>query len=114
MDSLLRRVENELSTLGDVALETAVASLEELLLVVIGLADDVNGLLGTRGLSSVSLVLFGLADSTYAKLDGDGEEVDAGGLCDGLAASNTGEIDEAGLNDALLSLQGADDLVGEA
>lgn len=45
------RVRDELNTLGDVTLEAIVAGLKELLLVVVDAADNVNGLLGTAGLS---------------------------------------------------------------
>jgi len=93
-----RRVLGELDALGDVALQAVVASLEQLLLVVVGAADNVNGLLRTAG----------------AKLDGHGEEVGAGGLCDGIATLNTGEVDKTGLDEALLALGGPDDLVGES
>lgn len=41
---------DKFNALGDVALEPVVTGLEELLLVVVGAADDVNGLLGTAGL----------------------------------------------------------------
>lgn len=49
-DVLLRRVLSKLNTLGDVALEAIVAGLEQLLLVLVGAADDVNRLLRTAGL----------------------------------------------------------------
>jgi hypothetical protein len=41
---------DEFDALGDVALEAIVTSLEKLLLVIVGAADDVNRLLGTVGL----------------------------------------------------------------
>ena len=50
MDSLRRGVLDELDTLGDVALEALVAGLEQLLLVVVCAADNVDRLLGTVGL----------------------------------------------------------------
>lgn len=93
-----RRVLGELDALGDVALQAVVASLEQLLLVVVGAADDVNGLLGTAG----------------AKLNGDGEEVGASGLSNGITTLDTWEIDKAGLDQALLALGGPDDLVGKS
>ena len=92
------RVLGELDALRDVALQAVVASLEQLLLVVVGAADDIDGLLGTAG----------------AELDGDGEEVTASLLGDGLAARNTGQVDVAGLDEALLALGGPNDLVGES
>ena len=52
--SLGRRSLGELDTLADVALEAGVASLEELLLVVVGGGDSVVGLGGTIGLIVVS------------------------------------------------------------
>ena len=52
--------------------------------------------------------------STYAKLDGNREELGAGGLGDSITALNTGKVDEAGLDNALLALGGLDDLLGEA
>ena len=45
----------ELNTLANVALESGVAGLEELLLVVVGGGDSVVGLGGTIGLRIVSL-----------------------------------------------------------
>jgi hypothetical protein len=66
--------------------------------VVVGAADNVNGLLGTAG----------------AKLDRNGEEVGASGLSDGVTTLNTGEVDKAGLDEPLLALGGPDDLVGES
>jgi len=50
---------------------------------------------------------------TYAKLDRDREEISAGGLCDGITTLNTREIDEAGLNNALLTLGGLDHLLSK-
>lgn len=98
VDSLGGRVGDELNTLGDVALQTVVAGLEQLLLVVVCAADNVDRLLCTAG----------------AKLNGYGEEVGAGGLCDGVTTVNTGQVDEAGLDNALLALGGLDDLLGES
>jgi hypothetical protein len=97
-DLLGRRVLGELNALGNVALEAVVAGLEELLLVVVGAADDIDGLLGTAG----------------AKLDGNREELGASGLCNSIAALNTGKVHEAGLDKTLFALGGPDDLVGES
>ncbi|KAI6750068.1 hypothetical protein HG531_007333 [Fusarium graminearum] len=51
---------------------------------------------------------------TYAKLDGDREEVAASFLSNGLASGNTGKVDVAGLNKALLALDGTENLLGES
>lgn len=51
--------------------------------------------------------------TTYAKLNGDGEEVDAGLLPDLLAARNAGEVDVAGLDEALDARGSLEDLLGE-
>jgi hypothetical protein len=48
--SLLRRVQDKLNTFADVAFQTAVAGLEERLLVFVCTADDVDGLFGTTRL----------------------------------------------------------------
>lgn len=50
---------------------------------------------------------------TYAKLDGDREEVGADLLSDGIASRDSREVDVARLNQALLTLDGLDDLLGE-
>jgi hypothetical protein len=93
-----RGVLGKLDSLRDVALETIVASLEKLLLCLVGAADDIDGLLSTAG----------------AELDGDGEELSASSLSNGIASLNTGQVDETGLDETLLALGGADDLVGES
>ena len=66
--------------------------------MVIGAADDIDSLLSTTG----------------AELNGYREEVSAGSLSNGIAALNTREIDEAGLDEALFALGGPDDLVGKS
>ena len=55
MDLFGGRALDEFDTLGNVALEAFVASLEELLLMVVGTADDVDGLFGAVGLISRSI-----------------------------------------------------------
>jgi hypothetical protein len=55
-----------------------------------------------------------ISRSTYAKLNGGGEEVNASGLGDLLTTGNTGQVDEGRLNDALLALSGLDHSLGEA
>jgi hypothetical protein len=52
--------------------------------------------------------------STYAKLNGNREELGASGLSNGITTGNTGEVDEAGLDNALLALGGLDHLLGES
>lgn len=52
--------------------------------------------------------------STYAKLDGHGEKIDASLLGDGITTINTGQVDVGGLNNALLTLQATEDLLGKA
>lgn len=42
---------DELDALGNVSFQAVIASLEELLLMFIGAADNVNGLLGAAGLN---------------------------------------------------------------
>lgn len=51
---------------------------------------------------------------TYSKLDGDGEELNASSLGDGLTSGNTRQVDVAGLNKALLTLDSAEQLLGES
>lgn len=52
--------------------------------------------------------------STYAKLNGDGEEVDTGLLGDLLTTGDTGQVDVAGLDEALGTLDGLQQLLSEA
>lgn len=66
--------------------------------MVVGTADDVDGLLGAAG----------------AKLDGDGEEFGAGRLSNSVTTLDTRKVDEAGLDKTLLALGGPDDLIGES
>lgn len=92
-----RGVRNEVDTLGDVALQTVVASLEKLLFMVVDLADKING-------------LFSTAD---AELDRHREEFSASGLGDDIATLDARKVNEAGFNDALLTLGRPDDLLGK-
>jgi hypothetical protein len=66
--------------------------------VLVCAADDVDGLLGTAG----------------TKLNGHREVLSAGGLGDGITTLDTWKVDVAGLDDALLTLGGLDDLLGKA
>ena len=93
-----RRKLGELNTLGNVALEAGVASLEKLLLSSVGRSDNVLSLL----------------DTILAELDGDGEVVEASLLSDGVATGDTRDVDERRLDDAGLALGGLDDLLGKA
>jgi hypothetical protein len=93
-----RRVGDELDTLGDVALKSLVASLEELLLVLVGRANGVVGLLCALG----------------AELNRDREVVKTSLLGNGITTGNTGEVDESRLNDASLALVSLEELLGEA
>jgi hypothetical protein len=95
---LCGRVDDELDTLGDVALEVFVASLQEALLELIGRTNDVVGLLGTLG----------------TELDRNGEVVKTSLLGDGITTGNTVEVDESGLNDASLALLSLEELLSEA
>lgn len=54
------------------------------------------------------------ARTTYAKLNGHREEVRAGGLRNSVTTSDTREVDEAGLDNALLALGCLDHLLSEA
>lgn len=55
-----------------------------------------------------------LVGVTYTKLNGNGEEVTAGLLGNGVATWNTRKVDIAWLNNASLSLGSLQDLLGEA
>lgn len=107
----------ELDTLADVAFETLNGLLKESLLLVCNPLQGVLGLLGTVGLLKWLAGFNGDSKQTctYAKLDGDGEEVGAGQLGNGLTTGYTREVDIARLNKAFLALENrADDLLGEA
>lgn len=97
-NSLGRRVLDELDTLADVTTKALVALGQELLLVVVGGGNDVDGLLGTLG----------------AELDGDGEEVTASLLLDSVTAVDAGKVDECRLANGRLALDGLEHVLGEA
>ena len=88
--NILRVGLDEVNTLLDVLLQVSQAGIEELLLVLVDLADGVD-LLNTVG----------------AELDLGGEEVDA------LVLVQRG-VDEGGLDDTLLALGGVEERLGEA
>lgn len=98
VNSLGRRVLDELDTLADVTTKAFVALGQELLLVVVGGGNDVDGLLGTLG----------------AELNGDGEEVTASLLLDGVTAVDTGKVDECGLANGRFALNSLEHVLGEA
>lgn len=106
----------KVDTLLDVALEALDSLGQEALLLLGDALQGVDGLLGTVGLYLLSVTdkKGGGEQRTYAELDGDGEEVTASLLGDGLAARNTGQVDVAGLDEALLASGGLEDLLGEA
>lgn len=111
----------ELDTLLNVALQSRNRSLQKLLLLLCDVAKNVDGLLSAVGLR---ICQYGSVEvwtgdrmeccATYAKLDGNGEEVDTGLLGNLLAAGNAGEVDVARLNKTLLALKGLEDLLGES
>jgi hypothetical protein len=104
----------KVDALLDVALQARNRRLEQLLLLLGDVAEDVDGLLGAVGLEACQSVSNGNDErKTYAKLDGDGEEVDASLGLDLLAAGDAGEVDVAGLDEALGALEGLEELLGE-
>ncbi len=108
----------ERNALLDVALQALDGSLQERLLLLGDVTKDIKGLLGAVGLQS-RLAWFpgwhGVPEgSTYSELDGDREEVNASLLGNLLSAGNTGKVDEAGLDEALGTLDSLEDLLGEA
>ena len=106
----------KVDALLNVALQARDRRLEQLLLLLGDVAEDVDGLLGAVGLHGCqSTCPSGIVrgEETYAKLNGDGEEVDASLGLDLLAAGNAGEVDVAGLDEALGALEGLEKLLGE-
>lgn len=112
--SLWGWVVDKVNALLNVALEILVASFQELLLLVIGLADNVDGLLSTARLFEVSITEQNeWSAMTYAELNWYGEEVVTGGLCNRVTALDTWKVDKARLDNTLLALDSLDDLLGE-
>jgi hypothetical protein len=104
----------KVDALLDVALQARNRRVEQLLLLLGDVAEDVDGLLGAVGLEVCQSVSNGSGGgNTYAKLDGDREEVNANLGLDLLAAGDAGEVDVAGLNEALGALEGLEELLGE-
>lgn len=102
-------------TLGDVALEALDGLLQERLLLVGDALEGVGGLLSAVGLCMISDTIGNRGmHSTYAELNGNREEVQASRLGNGVSSRDTREIDVAGLNEALLTLDGSEDLLGKA
>lgn len=130
--SLLRRLVGERHAFLDVVLQPGDGLLQQLLLLVGDVGENIDGFLGTVGLTHVRVR--GLHNEghagkegkggqergteskrgTYAKLDGNREEVDADLLRNRLATRDAGEVDVAGLNEALGALDGLQDLLGKA
>lgn len=110
---LLGRVVDKGNALLDVALEALDGGLEERLLLVSNAVKNIDGLLSTVGLCVVSMSTETSDGLAYSELNGDGEEVDASGFLDLLAAGNTGEVDVAGLNKALGALGSFEELLGK-
>ena len=114
--SLLWGVLGELDTLLNVALESLDASVQKLLLTRGDAVENVDGLFGTVGLYRVCQLLcpstFELR--THSKLNGGGEEINAGGLGNRITAGNTGQVDECRLNNALDALRSLENGLGES
>lgn len=70
--------------------------------------------LGCLNVSACPLVLRMVERVTYAKLDGNGEEVTASLLGNSIAAWNTWEVDEGWGNDALFAAKTLEDGLCEA
>jgi hypothetical protein len=98
VDLLLGGVMGKLDTLLDVALEALDSLGQETLLLLGNALQGVDGLLGTVG----------------AELNGDGEEIAASLLSNSLTTGNTGQVDVAGLYEALLASSGLENLLCEA
>ena len=114
---LLGRVVGEGNALADVALKAFNCLLQESLLLSGNALQRVVGLLSTVGLRSEGVSKAERVkeeNCTYAELDGNREEVDTSLLGNGLTSGDTGEVDVAGLNEALLTLDGAENLLSEA
>lgn len=121
---LLRRAVDELNTLLDVALESVDGCLQKRLLLAGQLAEHVMCLLSSVGLnigkycarvSFLSRIIgFVKTRETYTELDGNREKVATGLLGNCLATGDTGEIDIAGLNETLGTLDGLEQLLGKS
>lgn len=114
-DLLWRGVLDEVNALINVRLEALDGNCEQFLLFVRDVFEDIDGFGST-----VSLYLELANDrqfilgETNRKLDGNGEEVHAGGLGDGVTAWNTGQVDKGRLCFALGTLEGLDHVLGES
>jgi len=89
---------DELYALCNVTGEALIASLEQLLLVVIGSRDNVEDLL----------------DTFWVKLGWDGEEVAASELLNLGTTLDAWEVDESWLDNTRLSLGSSNNLLGES
>ena len=114
-ESLEQGAVGEADTLLDVASQTRDALVQQLLFLGSDVTKDIDGLLDSirlqRRLESGGNA--GKQRSTHSKLDRNGEEVEASLLGDLGAARNTGEVDVAGLDDALGALDGLEEFLGE-
>ena len=111
---------DEADALLDVALEALDGGVQKGLLLVGDARQGVLGLLDTVGLmqsqqgdSTAYQVLEGRGDA-YAKLDGDGEELNTRGLGNLITARYTGQVDVAGLDEVLLASSSLEHLLREA
>lgn len=89
---------DELYALCDVTGEALVASLEQLLLIVVGSRDNVEDLL----------------DTFWPEFGWDGEEVAASELLDLGTTLDAWEVDESWLDNARFSPSSSDNLLGES
>lgn len=88
--------------------------------MVVRTADDVDGLLCTTGLLEEISKVAGHEKTpspcrvTYTKLNWYREELGSSSLSNRVTTRDTGEVDVARLDNALLALGGLDDLFGES
>ena len=114
---LPRRVGNEFDAILDVGLEITDSLLEELLLIVVGIVEDVEGLLCAVGLENVRMgkVYEVGVMLTYPKLNRNREVVTASLLRNLITTWNAWEIDEGWFDDGLaLTLLGFEQSFSEA
>ena len=106
---------DEVDALLDVALEATGASSKELLLLLGDTLEHIGGLLGAVGLYILLAPLLRNGCSiTYTKGNKSREEVNASCLGDFITASDTGQVDKGGFDDACLAFESLDDTLGES